>query len=178
MEVYTHPIPSSTRRVLRFVRLGLNELPQFVNNRVPRRFDIAGITLNCRSTRMKLLFVHKEWTCRCCGIKASFAAVERSPSSKVWKSLNFYGYDWNGQEVLLTWDHIKPRSLGGRNTLQNSQTLCVLCNTIKGNDLHFREIRAIRQMRGLPIQYEYKEKGEIWYWWNGKTYTSNKDILK
>lgn len=175
MELYQYPIPGSIRRYIRFARLGLNELPTFINNITPRRFEIAGHIINCRSTRMKLLFVHRELTCKCCGLKAAFAAVETCPSSKGWKSLNFYGYDHEGKEVLLTWDHIKPRSLGGKNTLSNSQTLCFICNGLKGNELHFREIRKIREMRGLPIQYEYREKGEVIYWWNGKEYSSNKD---
>lgn len=173
MEVYNYPVPGSIRRYTRFMRLGMNELPTFINNIVPRKFTIGEHLINCRSTRMKLLFVHRNLTCACCGIQASFAAVETCPASKGYKSLNFYGYDHEGKEVLLTWDHIKPRSLGGKNTLGNAQTLCTVCNGIKGNELHFREIRAIRQMRGLPVQYEYKEKGEIWYWWDGKTYSTN-----
>ena len=173
MEIYECPIPGSLKRYTRFARLGLNELPTFL--KTPRKITILGHLLNCRSTRMKLLFVHKELTCKCCGIQASFAAVETCPSSKGYKSLNFYGYDPWGKEVLLTWDHIKPKSLGGSNSLSNAQCLCSICNSIKGNSLHYREIRAIRKMRGLPIQYEYKEKGEVWYWWTGKTYSSNKD---
>ena len=174
MEIYECPIPGSIRRYTRFARLGLNEFPKFINNTIPRRFEILGHTINCKSTRMKLLFVHRNLECKCCGIRASFAAIETCPSSKGYKSLNFYGYDFEGKEVLLTWDHIKPRSLGGKNTSANSQTLCSICNGIKGNELHFREIKAIRKMRDLPIQYEYLEDGEIRYWWDGKSYSSNR----
>lgn len=176
MEVYESPVPGSIKKYKRYVRVGLNELPQTQQGqKVGRRIQIANYTLNCRSTRMKLLYVHRDLECKCCGIKASFAAVESSPSSRNWKSLNFYGYDYEGKEVLLTWDHIKPRSLGGSNALKNAQTLCAQCNSIKGNELHYREIRAVRQMRGLPIKYEYKEKGEILYWWNWKSFSSNLD---
>lgn len=173
MEIYEHPIPGSIRRYTRFARLGLNELPRFVNNRVPRRFEIAGKIINCHSTRMKLLFVHRDLTCKCCGLQASFAAIETCPSMQGHTGLNFYGYDNLGRETRLTWDHILPRSLGGKNTLKNSQTLCIQCNGIKGNELHFREIRAIRRMRGLPIQYEYLNNGKIRYWWSGKEFSES-----
>jgi len=169
MEIYNSPIPSSLRRYLRYARLGINELPTFY--KTPRKVNIAGYEINCHSTRMKLLFVHRELTCKCCGIKASFAAIESCPASKGHKGINFYGYDYDGNEVLLTWDHMIPKSIGGKNNMKNSQTLCTICNVIKGNNLHFREIRKVREMRGLPIQYEYGENETI-YWWNSKTYST------
>jgi 5-methylcytosine-specific restriction endonuclease McrA len=174
MEIYSCPIPGSIRRYTRYVRLGLEELPDY-SHKEHRHINIAGYNLNCKSARMRLLFLNRNLTCRCCGIKASFAAIETCPSSKGYKSLNFYGYDPDGKEVLLTWDHIVPRSKGGKSSLENSQTLCAQCNGIKGNELHFREIRAIRKMRGLPVKYEYHDDGEIIYWWDGKTYSTNRN---
>lgn len=173
MEIYEVPIAGSIRRYIRYAKLGLDELPDYTYKRPERVLNILGFRLNNKSPRMRLLLVRRELTCKCCGIKASFAAIESCPSSKNYKSLNFYGYDHEGKEVLLTWDHIKPRSLGGKNSASNSQTLCAICNVLKGNALHFREIRVIRQMRGLPIKYEYLEKGEIRYWWTGKVYSTN-----
>lgn len=35
--------------------------------------------------------------------------------------------------VLMTVDHITPRSKGGGNTLENLQPMCTRCNNIKGN---------------------------------------------
>lgn len=37
-----------------------------------------------------------------------------------------------GKGVLLTLDHIKPRSKGGKATADNLQTLCKMCNEEKG----------------------------------------------
>lgn len=173
MEIYERPIPGSVRRYKRYIRLGLNELPAFEGTRRSRRITIGSYTLNCRSTRMHLLFVHRELKCKCCGIEASFAAVESTPSSNGWKSLNFYAYDFEGKEVLMTWDHITPKSKGGSNALGNAQCLCILCNNMKGCNNHFRHIRAQRIETGLPVLYEYLDKGVIRYWWTGKVYSEN-----
>jgi len=89
MEIYSCPVPGSIRRYTRYVRLGLEELPDY-SHKEHRHINIAGYNLNCKSARMRLLFLNRNWTCRCCGIRASFAAIETCPSSKGYKSLNFY----------------------------------------------------------------------------------------
>jgi 5-methylcytosine-specific restriction endonuclease McrA len=40
----------------------------------------------------------------------------------------------DGELVLMTKDHIVPRSKGGTNYLSNLQTMCAPCNHEKGND--------------------------------------------
>lgn len=39
--------------------------------------------------------------------------------------------DWNGFEKKMCIDHIKPLSLGGKNTFSNFQLLCSSCNSWK-----------------------------------------------
>jgi len=41
--------------------------------------------------------------------------------------------DAQGREVLMTHDHIVPRSKGGKNHISNVQTMCAPCNSKKGN---------------------------------------------
>ena len=47
-----------------------------------------------------------------------------------WKKLSKDGL------VLMTKDHIIPRSKGGPTTLENLQTMCAICNGKKGNQMH------------------------------------------
>jgi 5-methylcytosine-specific restriction endonuclease McrA len=35
----------------------------------------------------------------------------------------------------MTKDHIVPKSKGGKDMLSNTQTMCVICNTKKGDTL-------------------------------------------
>ena len=49
-----------------------------------------------------------------------------------------------GKQYDLSLDHIKPRLLGGANTLDNLQVLCTACNTQKGASvIDFREVKPL-----------------------------------
>lgn len=59
--------------------------------------------------------------------------------------LNLYGYNEHHHEVMLTMDHIMPRSKGGGSVLVNLQLLCKVCNMLKKNKLlTAEEIGTIR----------------------------------
>ena len=49
--------------------------------------------------------------------------------------MNLYAIDENGKEVLMTKDHILPKSKGGKDEIDNYQTMCIRCNEAKGNNL-------------------------------------------
>jgi hypothetical protein len=72
--------------------------------------------------------------CPHCGLEASYLAVEKDALIGTARyHINMYGVNESGEEILFTKDHIKPKSLGGANKLENYQTMCVVCNGIKGN---------------------------------------------
>lgn len=80
------------------------------------------------------LFVEKGCKCVACGIEGKYFALERHLSGSPYKyHFNLYGKDHTGREVMLTKDHIVPRSRGGRNRLDNYQVLCSPCNTNKAD---------------------------------------------
>lgn len=47
--------------------------------------------------------------------------------------LNLYSVDPNDKLILITQDHIMPRSKGGTDIQSNLQTMCSECNNSKGN---------------------------------------------
>lgn len=49
--------------------------------------------------------------------------------------LNLYARDRKGTLILMTQDHIYPRSHGGSNKIENLQTMCRCCNSSKGSAL-------------------------------------------
>ena len=78
----------------------------------------------------------KKNACKCvfCGIEGTFFAKETFNSNQkiISYHFNLYGIR-SGREVMLTKDHIHPKSHGGLNDVGNLQTMCESCNTRKGN---------------------------------------------
>lgn len=97
--------------------------------------DFDGDPLKANSQRYRLFFT-KGFCCVKCGIEGKYFAKERDTNSNSDKyHLNLYAIDENGEEVLMTKDHIIPRSKGGNNKIDNYQTMCTRCNNKKGNIL-------------------------------------------
>ena len=80
------------------------------------------------------LFAEKGIVCAGCSLRGEYFALERGVKDKPDKfHFNLYGIDKNGVEVMLTKDHVTPRSKGGKNRLSNYQPLCFRCNQRKAD---------------------------------------------
>lgn len=56
-----------------------------------------------------------------------------------------YGIDEQGQEVMLTKDHIYPKSKGGLNNIKNYQVLCSRCNSKKSDNSPITLVQALNE---------------------------------
>jgi len=72
--------------------------------------------------------------CCKCGLTGAYFALERDDRTTRYH-LNLYGVTDAGEEVLFTKDHIVPLVRGGRDSLDNFQTLCARCNVRKADHL-------------------------------------------
>jgi len=82
------------------------------------------------------MFVTKGIKCVNCGIEGKYFAIERGKCDNPNKfHLNLYGINKHGKEVMITKDHIIPRSKGGKNILSNYQPMCIHCNQKKADKL-------------------------------------------
>lgn len=77
-------------------------------------------------------FIVNGCTCQCCGLKGLYFTKERNHKEGRYH-FNLYGLDEFGNEVMLTKDHIIPKSAGGLNHVSNYQPYCKRCNGAKGN---------------------------------------------
>lgn len=82
----------------------------------------------------------KSLTCVCCGLEGQFFGLETIVDKKGnfiqgTFHFNLYAIDNDGNEVLMTKDHIIPRSKGGADHLDNYQTMCSPCNSKKGSNM-------------------------------------------
>ena len=88
-----------------------------------------------KSLRYKT-FKIKGTKCVKCGLEASHFMLERQRHQTTTKvHFNLYGINENGEEVMFTKDHIIPFSKGGKTELKNMQTMCIICNGEKGNEM-------------------------------------------
>lgn len=94
------------------------------------KVDFDGDLIDMDSQRYQLF----KKSCRCvtCDIEGQYFAKERFTSSLTYH-FNLYAINADGAEVMLTKDHIVPKSRGGLDILSNYQTMCAPCNSAKGN---------------------------------------------
>jgi len=113
-------------------------VPEWSNRTtVIKRFAGHKISLSRLRYRM---FALKGTRCVKCGIEGTFLALERHKDAKEKGKekkyhFNVYAIDSNGEEVMLTVDHIKPRSKGGTNKMKNLQPMCESCNVEKADSI-------------------------------------------
>lgn len=122
-----------------YIRAGivsLDILPHLMDAREAGYYKkIHGVMV--KMTSQRYVVFQKSLTCCKCGVEGKYFAAETTRGSRrdTTYHLNLYGINQHGHEVLMTKDHILPRSLGGRDEHSNYQTMCVRCNNKKGNKL-------------------------------------------
>lgn len=94
------------------------------------RVDFNGYTINMNRDNLKLFF--RNHTCVRCGIEGQYFAMESTGNDN--PHFNLYAIK-DGKEVLITKDHIIPRSRNGKDVISNYQTMCFSCNQEKGNKI-------------------------------------------
>jgi 5-methylcytosine-specific restriction endonuclease McrA len=97
------------------------------------KFDTINGSFNVKINSPRLQCFKNNHSCVACGIKGIVFRLENHTSNRDGTPhLNLYGKK-DDQFILMTKDHIKPKSLGGGDKLHNLQTMCHACNEAKGN---------------------------------------------
>ena len=96
-----------------------------------KKINFDGNLLRMNSQRYKN-FKQNGTVCTKCGLIGQYFYMERCPHDKNYH-FNLYGINAEGKEIMLTKDHIIPKSKGGMNVLNNYQCLCEHCNSNKGS---------------------------------------------
>jgi 5-methylcytosine-specific restriction endonuclease McrA len=99
---------------------------QELNKKARRSIEVDGYLVYTSSLRYAT-FYQKGCRCACCGKEGSYFQLD-SGDSPVRKHFNLYAADG----TLMTKDHIMPKKHGGKDTIANMQTMCVICNSKKG----------------------------------------------
>lgn len=136
------------------LKLGL-VLPQIGGP--PWTVNIDGNRYVLRMGSQRLLLFKRSHVCACCGIRGRFFWIDVNKGSDT-AQLNLYGFGGykNRYVILMTMDHIIPRSKGGPTTVDNLQVLCTQCNNIKADKL--MDIPELRQLVVKKAKARVKQK--------------------
>lgn len=102
-----------------------------------KRVMLDGEMIKANSQRLQLFYT-KGFKCVQCGTEGKFFIMVKNRSNKG-KPDNYYhlelvGITPSGQYVLMTKDHIVPKAKGGKDILENYQTMCIHCNVAKADN--------------------------------------------
>lgn len=112
----------------------VDEVLPFTGPKAPRREYTTdnGEVLKVKMRSLRYQTFKKSLVCVCCGIKGTYMALQRFRHEQSHQAhFNLYGLDERGKPVLITKDHIEPKSAGGKDHVDNMQTMCTVCNGLK-----------------------------------------------
>lgn len=128
------------------------------DERVEFVVDGESYMVRMNSDRYKLFQQNKD--CVSCGLKGTRMFLDLNPGDNS-PHFNLYGEE-NGRLVLMTKDHIVPKSKGGEDVLSNYQTMCSVCNNLKGNyDLNIDDVRQLREINENPDKLPRKDLKDL-----------------
>lgn len=118
-----------------------------------------------------LTLLTRDPVCKGCGHTILFFAVQRN---KIDGGDSYHINGWTikgkGNIVLMTRDHIIPKSLGGSNDVSNSQVMCTKCNSNKASmsDEEFMKCyykiikneKSLINIEGMLLEMENQETYE------------------
>ena len=110
-----------------------------------REYEIGGCKYSVRMNSDRYLLFKANSRCVCCSLEGTRMFLECYESDRV-PHFNLYG-DLEGRLVLFTKDHIQARAFGGKDCLENYQTMCAICNSLKAHsNLTIESLRRLRKI--------------------------------
>jgi 5-methylcytosine-specific restriction endonuclease McrA len=126
---------SSKTKKSHYIRKGREYLPHEIFDNIGNdskcRVDFDGDKIKMGSMRYKVF--RKQLQCDQCGIEGKYFCKEKASLKVEGYHFNLYAIGDNGDEMLMTKDHIVPKSKGGPDSLKNLVTMCSTCNFMKSN---------------------------------------------
>ena len=129
-----------------------------------RTYHVGGQFFRVKMSGQRMSLMGREQECACCGHTGVLFRLESSGCYQ--PHFNLYGAHESGL-ILMTMDHIKPRSSGGNTLPDNLQLLCKICNEWKKNrPLTIEELRKglsitdniVEFRRQLAVKWHEKNK--------------------
>jgi hypothetical protein len=118
--------------------------PYITTDDVKKEYVINGQSYYVRMNSTRYFVFRTNPVCVACGLRGTRIMLDINPGDQS-PHFNLYG-EVDGRLILMTKDHIVPKSKGGEDVLENFQTTCQICNNLKSNDyLDIEELKELRR---------------------------------
>lgn len=118
--------------------------PLFTEEESRAEFHVSGVTYHVRMNNDRYLVFLRNRKCAACGLEGTRIALELGHDGVA--CFNLYAEE-NGRQVMMTKDHIKPKSRGGEDSMENYATCCSICNNLKSDfELNYEQVKELRKI--------------------------------
>jgi hypothetical protein len=131
------------------IKLGefkLDEVFPFITEENSKKqFIVNDKTYDVKMNTDRYHLFRNNLSCVSCGLNGTRLFLECHPADMK-PHFNLYGEE-DRKLVLFTKDHITARAFGGENTLENYQTMCSTCNSLKAHsNLSLESVSKLRKI--------------------------------
>ena len=132
-------------------------LPYITNTQDKREFKVGEQIYLVKMNSHRYFVFKNSLECVACGLKGNKFLLEKN-SHDAHPHFNLYGEE-NNKLILMTRDHILAKANGGEDKLSNYQTLCSLCNNLKGHTpMTIENIADLRKLYNESIKKKSSKK--------------------
>lgn len=149
---------NSRLKLIHVAEFDINDVFSYVTVEESKKsWTINGQIYSVKMNSDRYLVFKQNQSCAACGLQGTRLILDLNPNDMN-PHFNLYGIE-DGRLVLMTKDHIKPKSKGGSDTLENFQCMCTTCNNLKG--AHNLSLEHCRYLRRINKNYEKLPKKEL-----------------
>ena len=135
-------------------------LPFITEDETKKDYEVDGKIYSVRMNSDRYFVFQNNNHCVSCDIEGTKMVLDINPGDQS-PHFNLYAEE-NGRLLLMTKDHILAKSKGGTDELSNYQTMCSICNNLKGAyDLKLDHVKELREMYNNTEKLPRKELREL-----------------
>jgi 5-methylcytosine-specific restriction endonuclease McrA len=171
-------VPMRTRKRLMHIKsFPVDEIIALITDEEERRdFIVDGNTYSIRMNSDRYLLFRQSRCCAACGIEGTKMILDLSPGDYSSPHFNLYAEE-NGKLLLMTKDHIIPKSRNGSDEMSNFVTMCHSCNNLKGNfEVTYEQIKELRLLYANPAKLPRRELRQLINTTRENMVAANKDL--
>lgn len=106
-------------------------LPYITKEDSKKEYEVNGEKFQVKMNSHRYFLFRECTKCIACGLQGTKVFLEHHPADKS-PHFNLYGEE-DDKLILMTKDHIHPKSCGGEDRHSNYAVMCIICNNLKGH---------------------------------------------